>query len=422
VHKRRPSAELIPWRILLVGLFASALSNLDQSFFGYAVPSVMSDLKVDIAGIGLMISISFVASVIAVPLIAAQVARFGAPAVLTLTIAASATFAGLLGLASSAAEFSVLRVAGFAISMAVGPITSAHLATYSPDRGRAIIMAVLQCGYPLGSFIAATIAAPLLTTHGWRLTFLSALAVVPLSAVIYWCLPKGPTPLKRTTDSVPQEATVGYGSPDTGQATASDLLTPGLRRLTMTYGVAFFLYGGGVGGVSFYLPTFFQQTRGYDAATATHVVGFSYAVAMIGYLGAAVISEIWLSRRATVVLWILSAGLTLLATIWLPRTVGEDTIVFAITSIFLFGTSSIMITTLLEEFPERLRTVAAAILCTASISCGLVVFPLLIAGAVKVVGWPMSLTLLLVPALFAAGLLVASLPPRGKAMEFQTDP
>jgi hypothetical protein len=68
---RQLLAELIPWRILLVTVFASALSNLDQSLFGYAVPSVMGDLKVDIAGIGLMISISFALSVIVVPLIAA---------------------------------------------------------------------------------------------------------------------------------------------------------------------------------------------------------------------------------------------------------------------------------------------------------------------------------------------------------------
>jgi MFS family permease len=142
------------------------------------------------------------------------------------------------------------------------------------------------------------------------------------------------------------------------------------------------------------------------------VVGISYLVAMIGYIGAAIVSEVWLSRRTTVVLWLLTAGVTLLATIWLPRTAGEDMFVFAITSIFLFGTASIMITSLLEEFPTRLRTIAAAILSTACISGGLVVFPILIAGAVKLAGWAMGLTLLLVPALFAAGLLIMSLPRR----------
>jgi MFS family permease len=403
---------------LLVCLLASACSNLDQSLFGYAIPGVMSDLKLDIAGIGLMISISFAISIIAVPLIASQVARLGAPAVLTLTIAFSAMFVGLLGLAPSARAFSLLRVIGFAVSMAVVPIASAYLATFSPNRGRAIIMAVLQCGYPLGSFVAATIAAPLLMTQGWRSTFLVAFAVVPLSAVIFWSLPRAATQLRRTPEWVPPLTALSRTPAAERPATAWSLLTPGLRRLTLTYGAAFFLYGGGVGGVSFYLPTFFQQTRGYDAVTATHVVGYSYAIAMIGYLGAAMVSELWLSRRVTVVLWILTAGVTLLATIWLPHSVAEDTVAFAITSIFLFGSASILITSLLDDFPKRLHTIAAAILCTACISCGLVVFPLLIAGAVGVMGWPMSLTFILVPALLAAGLLIGSLPaPRNQTPE-----
>jgi MFS family permease len=410
--ERLHSAQLIPWRILLVCLLASVFSNLNQSLFGYAVPNVMRDLQVDISGIGLMISISFAISVIAVPLIASQVARLGAPAVLTLTVGSSALLVGLLGLAPNVGAFSLLRVTGFAVSMAVVPIASAYLARFSPDRGRALIMAALQCGYPLGSFIAATIAAPLLIAQGWRSTFLVAFAVVPLSGLILWCLPKARAQRVPTTDLLLQAAVTARAPAAVRPATAAALMTPGLRRLTLTYAVAFFLYGGGVGGVGFYLPTFFQQTRGYDAATATHVVGYSYAVAMIGYLGAAIVSEVWLSRRTTVVLWVLTAGVTLLATIWLPHSVLQDTVTFAITSIFLFGSSSILITSLLDDFPKRLHTIAAATLCTACISGGLVVFPVLIASAVAIVGWAMSLTLILVPALLAAGLLIASLPTR----------
>lgn len=405
-------AEVIPWRILLVALFASALSTLDQTLFGYAVPGVMGDLGVDLAGIGLMISVSFALSVIVVPLIAAQVGRIGAPVVLALSVASSAVLVGLLGLAPGARVFSTLRITGFAISMAVIPVASAYLATHSPQRGRAMIMAVLQCGYPLGSFIASMIAAPLLSTHGWRATFLVAFAVVPLAPLIFWLLPKANATLKGMANSASRSAAAASRSRPEQAATARELLAPRFRRLTITYGMAYFLYGGGVGGVSFYLPTFFQQARGYDAATATHVVGISYLVAIIGYLGAGIISEVWLSRRATVVLWLLAAGATLLATIWLPRTAGEDMFVFAITSIFLFGTASIMITSLLEEYPVQLRTAAAAILGTACISGGLVVFPILIADAVKLIGWALALTLVLVPALFAAGLLIVSLPRR----------
>ena len=152
--------------------------------------------------------------------------------------------------------------------------------------------------------------------------------------------------------------------------------------------------------------------RGYDAATATQVVGLSYAVGMIGYMGAAFVSEMWLSRIATVVLWLVMASVGLLATLWLPRSIHEDMVAFGATTIFFYGASSIMLTALLEYYPAALRSAAAAVAGTACISLGFVVFPLLTAAAVGHNGWSMSFSCLIVPAVFLSALLIGSLPRR----------
>ena len=60
---RRAPGEIIPWRILIVTLLGSALSNMDQSLFGYAVPGVMADLGISLSGIGVLISLSFAAAI-----------------------------------------------------------------------------------------------------------------------------------------------------------------------------------------------------------------------------------------------------------------------------------------------------------------------------------------------------------------------
>jgi len=391
------SALRLPWRILLVTLIASTLSNMDQSLFGYAVPHVMGDLNVGLEGIGFMISASFAFAIVSAPAMAALVPRIGAPAVLALAVAGSAVFVGLQALTKTTALFATVRVLGFGISAAIIPVSSAYLASNSPDRGRSLLIAIQQCGYPFGWFVASVIAVPLMRSYGWRSTFLVAFAVVPLAALIYLSLPRA----ARSRDPAP-------GVP--ARAGSATLFSPALRRLTLTFGVAFVLYGGAIGGTSFYLPTFFQQARGYDAATAAQVVGLSYAVGMIGYVGAAVVSEVWLSRVATVVLWLLLAATGLLATIWLPHTVRQDTIVFGVTTVFFYGASSIMLTSLLEMFPVAVRASAAALAGTACISLGFVVFPLLTAAAVGRVGWPMSFTLVIVPAVFGAGLLMWTLP------------
>ena len=391
----------MPWRILLVTLFASTLSNMDQSLFGYAVPGVMRDLKISLDGIGMMISASFALAMISAPFLASRVPRWGTPAVLTASVAGSAVFVGLLASVTSAPLFAAIRVIGFGISAAVIPVSSAYLATHSPNRGRALLIAVQQCGYPMGWFAASIFAAPLMSTYGWRSPFFAGYAVIPLSGLIYWLLPN-------TRRDLPDIAPTVRVSP--AAVASRDLFKPGLRRRTVTLGAAFFLYGGAIGGTSFYLPTFFEQARGYDVATATRVVGLSYAIGMFGYVGAAIVSELWLSRVATVVLWLVVATAGLLATIWLPHTVREDTIAFGLTTIFYYGAGSIMLTCLLESFPARLCAAAASIAGTACICAGFVVFPLLTAATVAGTGWRAGFSIVIVPAVLAAGLLIASLP------------
>ena len=400
------SAGTWPWRILLVTLFASTLSNMDQSLFGYAVPGVMHDLGFGLGGIGLMISASFACAIFSAPAFAAGVPRWGAPAVLAISVAGSAVFVGLLAFVTNPSLFAAVRVIGFGISAAIIPVSSAYLATHAPQRGRALLIAIQQCGYPLGWFTASTYAAPLMAVHGWRSPFYVAFVVIPLSWLIYALLPRA----SRTT---PVNTTV---RDPRRHAASRRLFDPGIRRLTVTFGAAFFLYGGAVGGTSFYLPTFFEQARGYDPATATHVVGLSYAIGMIGYIGAAIVSELWLSRSATVVVWLLAASAGLLGTIWLPHSVREDTIAFGLTTIFYYGASSIMLTCLLERFPAALCAAAASIAGTACISFGFVVFPLLTAAAAKAFGWLEGLSIAIVPAVLLSALLIASLPrARGSA-------
>ena len=359
----------------------------------------MRDLGFGLNGIGALVSASFAFAVIAAPLISSQVKRFGAPAILAASVAASGLLVGLQAIAPDPISFSAARVLGFGISAVIIPVSGAYLATNSPDHGRAMLIAVQQCGYPLGWFIASLIAAPLLQSHGWRATFMVAFAVVPLSYLIYRLLTR-------------VESSTASAAGDSRNLGLKALFEGDQRRVTLTFAAAFFLYGGAIGGTSFYLPTFFQEVRGYDAATAAQVVGLCYTVGMIGYMGAASVSEMWLSRVATVVVWLLAASAGLLATIWLPHSVRRALLVFGCTTVFFYGASSIMLTALLEYFPPALRAGAAAVAGTACISLGFVVFPVVTAAAVGHIGWSMAFSGVIAPAVLGAALLMGSLPPR----------
>ena len=400
------------WRILLVSLGISTLSNMDQSLFGYAVPAVMADLKLSLNGIGLIISLSFLTA-IAYTLVVGSVTRaLGPRLMLSLSLAVSAMFVGLQALAPTVLAFGAVRALGFATGSAVTSVSSAYVATAAPPRWRAIAIAVQNCGYPLGWYVSSLVAEHVMSGSDWRTSFRLAFAVIPLAAVLYWLLPR-----VRVTEPG-ATAVTDAGTAERRRSLLGTLLSPAHRRVTVIFGAAFFLYGGAAGGIAFYLPTFFHEARGYDMVTATQVVGISYAVGMVGYLAAALVSEYWLSRRATAIAWLWLGAAGLLSTIWLPRTATEDKVMFGITTIFFNGSSSILFTCLLEAFPPWLRTTAGAVSGSACLCLGFVVYPLVTSDAVGHIGWLWAFTAVIVPSVVAAGALVMSLQraPRADAV------
>ena len=48
---------------------------------------------------------------------------------------------------------------------------------------------------------------------------------------------------------------------------------------------------------------FLQQVRGYSAEVSTLLVGISYGVGVLGYIGASFVGEFVTTRRNTVVIW-----------------------------------------------------------------------------------------------------------------------
>jgi MFS family permease len=406
----RPASTSLPatgWRALPFGTLAIAfaawgLANMDQSLFGYAVPDLMKAFQMNLGGVGLIISASFAFGIVASIGVGVLTDNWGAKVTLPICLGASAIMVGLQAFAPDALVFGCLRVAGAGFSAALAPITNALVAGRASPRARAILVAILQCAYPLGWFAASIFAAPIMARVGWRPAFLVAFAVAPLALAAFFLMPAAARPLPRSTQAP-------------GAMGASPLRTvigPRYRIITLGVGLVFFLYGGAVGGSSFYMPTFFHDVRGYAPADAARIVGAAYGIGLFGYIAAALVSDRLLTRRDTAITWVWLGALALLATLWLPRTVGADIIAFGLTTFFFYGASAILIIYLLELFPAELRTTASAVSGTASISAGFMIFPVLTVAAVHALGWQTGFSLLIVPALALSGAVLLGLPRR----------
>lgn len=398
--KPKTSNPGMPWKTLSIAFAAWGLANMDQSLFGYAIPDLMAEFKIDLSVIGLMVSASFAAGIVITIIMGALTDRWGAKRTLPFTLGVSALLVGLQGIVTSALVFGVLRVVGAGLSAALSPITNAMVAAKAPPHLRALSIAILQCAYPFGWFVASTFVAPLITHSGWRAPFLIAFAVVPVALLFTFIMPS------KTKDVEVVQAK--------RPSSIAALFTKPYRSRTLLFGLTFLLYGGAVGGTTFYMPTFFHEVRGYSSADAARIVGLSYGIGIIGYIGAALVSEYVFGRRKTSLIWTWLGAIAFLGTIWLPRSVNQDIAAFGATTVFFYGASAILLIYLLESFPEHLRTTAAAVSGTACISAGFMTFPVLTTLVVKSVGWQLGFSVVIVPALVVVGLLMMVLPETTK--------
>ena len=378
--------------VLIIAFTAWLLTNVDQSLFGYVVPQIMQEFDLSLIGIGYIISLSFIMGMVLPIGIGMMTDRIGAKSTLPFCLALSAVLVGVQGLVYDLFSFTSARVLSFGLSAALSPITSAIVLAAAPVKSRAIMVAVLQCAYPLGWLLSSLIVAPLIEHVSWRSLFYIGFAIAPIGLLLGYFLPSKlfgrQAAVARTLE--------GQGKP---VLPIKSLFSKEYIRTTIMCALAFFFYAGSVAATAFYLPTFLNVARGYSLSESALIVGSGYGFSVIGYLGAAAVSTYYLARRDTIIVWNLLAAFCFTAMLWLPQSFWQDFVAFGIMGIFYYGTSAILITYVLEAFPEGMRATAAAVCGTACVSASMATFPVVVTAMVPHFGWQWTFNILVTPAL-----------------------
>ena len=389
--------------ILLFSLLAWTVSNLDQSLFGYAVPGIAAEFNVGLDTIGLILAVSFTAAAVLVIFAGLAADRYGRRYTLAAVLALSALFVGLHGYASSPTRLLVLRSLAFGIAAGVAPITSVYVAEAAPARHRGLWMGILQCGYPLGWFVASLIAAPVLASHGWRSIFWVGFAVIPLAFAIAWQLPESDRFARLAADRPKAGGGLNF-------SILRSLFAAPYRRRSIACVLLFFTFGCAYAGTAFYFPTYFVTVRGYSQADAAALVGSSNGIAVLGYLLAAVVGEYLWNRRNTYALWCVVGAVALLGLMWIPTDHRGDLLFFALTAAFFYGSNAVVGTLLTELYPTAMRATAFAVCGSAPLSIGFAFFPAIVPLVVASVGWQHAFSMLIVPLLFISAVAALWLP------------
>ena len=432
--------------IFFICLFAWTLTNLDQSLFGYAIPGILAEFQLPLEAAGVILTISFVLGTVIIVFAGLAADRWGRGPVLTLLLVTSSIFVGLQGFAATVVMLTIFRSLGFGLSGGLSPITNALVVENAADRFRGVAMGFLQCGYPLGWLIASLMAAPLLAKYDWRAACYAAFIVVPLAIPIWLYLARvgdgARADALRATGVTGGHSGTPEGDPDAthpaahasavpastaGAAPAEvsaalragakpsafrQLFGPEFRARSIASCLLFFTFGGAYAGSAFFFPTFFNQVRGYSPSDAALLVGLSNGIAVVGYVGAALMGEFVLSRRNVFVIWCVAGAVALLGLLWFSGGRTPDMIWYAVMATMFYGSQAVVPVLIAEIYPTSIRASGLAICASAPLTLGFAVFPMVVPMAIASVGWEVGLSIVVVPLLLASTVAALFLPNR----------
>ena len=405
-------------KILIVSFLAWTLTNMDQAFFGYALPGILQEFDLPLEAAGLILTVSFIVAATMSLFLGVTADRFGRGPMLSIYLAVSALLVGLQGVAGGIIMLTIFRALGFGFSTGLAPITNAYVVENVSARVRGIAMGILQCGYPLGWFLASLIAVPMLTHYGWRVMFFAAFSVIPLAGLFYWLLrdPHAGTLVKPKVAKANLDGSVST-TKVTVKSSVKRLMSEPYRKNSLVSMATYFTFGGAYAGSAFFFPTFFAETRGYTDAEAARLVGLSNGIGIFGYLLAAFVGEYLLTRRNTFIIWALSGTFALLGLLWLSDSRLSDTIWYGLMAALFYGALAVLPVLTAEIFPQEVRASALAICIAAPLNLGFAVFPFVVPLVVGMVGWQAGFSIIICPLLALSAVIALLLPNRKSGLE-----
>jgi MFS family permease len=408
-----------PLRVFTICLVGLSFANMDQALFGYALPAIRQEFDVSLEAIGWLFGLSFAVAGMLIAALGVLTDRIGRKLVFQVSIVISSIFVTLHSVAPNLLTLGVLRTLGFASGGVQSPVTGTIVVEESPARLRGVLTGVLQTGYPIGWFLASLMAAPILGRWGWRPMFLIGLLSIPFIFVVGRYL--------RETERFRRhrEARQRASESTTGDhrilepAKIRHLFAPDLIKTTIVLFLGEFLHVAAYGGSAFFFPTYFVEERGFDIQTATLLVGAAYGIGALGYVLSSFVGEFWITRRNVIVIWSWLGTFFFLLLVWGTRSPASIVLVFALMTMFFYGTTAAKFTFLAEHFPTRVRATGVGFSGALAVNLGLALGPLVVSYAIGRLGWNLAFTTFVAIPLFLSGLVFLTLKPIASGVEVE---
>ena len=394
-----------PLRAFVICLIAYTTAQMDLALFGYAVPAIRAEFGLSLSEVMAIVSSAFLMGGVLLVLLGWLGDRLGRLPMFQFSLLGSSVLVALISIAPGVLALTTLRGASIAVGGLSYPITGAIITEEMPARLRGFFMGLLQIGYPLGWALASLWSMWILTEYGWRQLFWVGLMSLPMVWVV-----------RRYLREPPRAAAARASEPP---AALSDLFVRGIRERALILFVAQFLFVWAYAASIFLFPSFLREVRQLDTFDFSLLIGAGNGIGVLGYVLAAWIGERVWTRRNTVVLWTLLGSVLFQVLVWVPTTFSQILWVYALMSMFFYGSAAVKFAYLAEIFPTRIRALAMACCGSLAVTLGSAAGPYSVSLAIEAWGWHLGYALVVGVPLAGAGLLYLLLDSLPSGLEVE---
>ncbi|GAB3067937.1 MFS transporter [Salinicoccus sesuvii] len=164
--------------------FAISFDGFDIALYGIGLPLMTQEFGLSAAQGGALGSYALIGMMAGTFILGSLSDVIGRKRVMASCLLIISLFNMLAGFAPNETVFIILR---FIASMGMGglmPVVISLMTEYSPKKNRAMIVAIMYCGYSFGAIFASIIGMVLLEALGWR--FMYWISVLPLLALPFF--------------------------------------------------------------------------------------------------------------------------------------------------------------------------------------------------------------------------------------------
>lgn len=242
------------WIAVALTIGLNALDGFDVLSSAFAGPGIKQEWNLAPDGLGAVLSMELIGMGVGSLVLGGSADKFGRRPTMLFCLVLMAIGMFLATTATSPQILSAYRViTGFGIGGMLAA-TNAAVFEMSSRKHRALAMALMVIGYPIGAFLGGLISAELLKSHDWRAVFMFGAIMTTIFLPLVWLfVPETPAWLAQARPANALErinatlvrfghqpvTELGPQAPHEAEANLADIFKPAYRRATIVLSVGY---------------------------------------------------------------------------------------------------------------------------------------------------------------------------------------